>query len=275
MFGVSISGADASDVARVAQNQLFERLARGGYVMNGILHVLIGYLAIRIAFGSGSDDADPSGALATVAHRQGGNVALWLATTAFLFMALWRLVETVLGRSTDPKPQAALAEGFDRVKALSLAVVYFAFAYSAYGFARGAGRSSAQQTSTISARLMQTGIGTAALFAAGAITVGVGVYHCHKGASRGFLDDLKGEPGALVTRLGIAGYLAKGATLAAAGVLVIVAASRSQPQKATGLDGALKALGAQPYGTILLTTAALGLVVYGLYSFVMARYTKM
>jgi hypothetical protein len=143
MVGVSSSGVTASEVEAVAQNSVFERLARGGYVMSGILHVLIGYLAIRIAFGSESGNADSSGALATVANRRGGGIALWLATTAFLFMALWRLVETVLGRSTDPKSQTALAEAADRAKALSLAVVYFAFAYSAYGFACGIRRRTA------------------------------------------------------------------------------------------------------------------------------------
>lgn len=256
------------------RNHVFERLARSGYVMSGVLHLIIGYLAVRIAFGSDRGAADPSGALATVAGQPGGGTALWLATAAFLFMALWRLVETALGRWTDPKAQAVVAEGMDRFKAFSLAVVYFAFAYSAAGFARGAGQASAQENSTISARLMQTGVGAAALFAVGAIIVAVGVYHIHKGASRNFREDLEGRPG-LAGPLGVIGYVAKGATLCAAGILVMVAVSRSEPQKATGLDGALKALGAQPYGTVLLTFAGAGIIVYGLYSFVMARYTKM
>jgi hypothetical protein len=58
-------------------------------------------------------------------------------------------------------------------------------------------------------------------------------------------------------------------------VLVIVAASRSEPNKATGLDGALKTLGDRPYGAALLIAAGLGNITYGLYSFAMARYTKM
>jgi hypothetical protein len=265
----------SSDAAELAQNGIFERLARGGYVTSGLLHVIIGYLAIRIALGSGRGDADPSGALATVARQRGGRVALWFAATAFLFMALWRLVETALGRSTDPKSQGVLAEATDRAKAFALAVVYFAFAYSALGFARGAGKPSAQQNSTVSARLMQSGAGTVALFAVGVIIVAVGAYHVYKGVSRNFLDDLKGGSSDLGRRLGIVGYIAKGLTLAVAGVLVIVAVSRSQPDKATGLDGALKALGAQPFGTVLLISAGVGIATYGLFSFVMARDTKM
>ena len=122
---------------------------------------------------------------------------------------------------------------------------------------------------------MQTGAGTIALIAAGVIIVAVGAYHVYKGgASRNFVDDLKGNSSDLVRRLGTVGYIAKGLVIAGAGVLVIVAASRSQPNKATGLDGALKTLGAQPYGAALLIVAGLGIITYGLYSFAMARYTK-
>jgi hypothetical protein len=107
------------------------------------------------------------------------------------------------------------------------------------------------------------------------IVVAVGGYHVYKGVSRNFLADLKGTPSDLVRRLGLIGYTAKGLVIGGAGMLVIIAASLSQPDKATGLDGALKTLGAQPYGAILLSVAGLGIIAYGLYSFAMARYTKM
>lgn len=265
----------SSAVTRFAQNGIFERLARAGYVMSGFLHLIIGYLALRIAFGSGRGDADPSGALAAVVGQRGGNIALWAAAAGFGFMALWRLVETALGRSTDPKSQGALAETSDRAKAFALAVVYFACAYSAFGFARGAGESSTEQNSTMSARLMQSGAGIVALTATGVVIVAVGAFHVYKGVSRSFLDDLKGQSSDLVIRLGVVGYVAKGLTIAEVGALVIVAASRSEPNKATGLDGALKNLGAQPYGMVLLCLAAMGIIIYGFYSFAMARYTKM
>ena len=150
----------SSTVAQVAQNSVFERFARAGYIVSGLLHLTIGYLAIRIALGSGGGSADQSGALAAVAAKPGGIVALWVAAVAFLVMALWRLVETTLGRSTDPKSQGAPSEVLDRAKAFALAVVYFAFAYSTFGFALGAGKSTGAQNSGISARLMQTGAGT-------------------------------------------------------------------------------------------------------------------
>jgi hypothetical protein len=259
----------------IAQNNVFERFARAGYVVSGLLHIIIGYLAIRIALGSGGGSADQSGALAAVSAKPGGIVALWAGVIALLVMALWRLTETALGRSTDPKSQGTMSEILDRAKAFALAVVYFGFAYSTLGFACNAGKSTGDQNSGISARLMHTASGTLVLIGGGVIIVAVGGYHVYKGASHNFLDDLKGNPGDLVRRLGLIGYIAKGLVIIAAGVLVIIAASLSEPAKATGLDGALKTLGAQPYGAILLIVASLGIITYGLYSLVMARYTKM
>jgi hypothetical protein len=234
--------ASSSAATQIAQNVVFERFARAGYVASGLLHLIIGYLAIRIALGVDGGTADQSAALAALAAKPGGIVALWVVVAALVVMGLWRLVETALGRSTDPKSQGASSEVLDRVNAFALAMVYLAFAYSAFGFARGAGKSTGTQNSATSARLMQTGAGTIALIAGGVIIVAVGGYHVYKGASRSFLDDLNGNSSDLVRRLGMVGYIAKSLVIA---------------------------------GAALLIAAGLGIITCGLYSFAMARYTKM
>ncbi|MDT5193584.1 MAG: hypothetical protein QOH20_338, partial [Mycobacterium sp.] len=65
--------ASSSPATQIAQNSVFERFARGGYVVSGLLHLIIGYLAIRIALGGGGT-ADQSGALAALAAKPGGIV---------------------------------------------------------------------------------------------------------------------------------------------------------------------------------------------------------
>lgn len=265
--------ASSLSAAEVAQNAVFERFARVGYVVNGLLHLIVGYLAIRVACGDGGT-ADQTGALAALAAKPGGPLAIWIAAAALLAMGLWRLVETFLGRSCD-RSEGTKSDVSSRAKAFGLAAVYLAFAYSAFGFARGAGRPADQQNSSISARLMTTVGGTIALIGCGVVIVVVGCYHIYKGASRNFVDDLKGKSGDLVRRLGVAGYIGKGVVITLTGGLVIVAACRSEPKKASGLDGALKTLGGQHYGPALLIAAGLGIITYGLYSFVMARSTKM
>lgn len=259
---------------QVAQNEVFEKFARAGFVVSGLLHLIVGYLAIRIALGDGGT-ADQSGALATLADQPGGPAALWVATGLLLTLGLWRLIETFLGRAVDRESSDSSPGLLDRAKAFGVAAVYLGFAYSAWGFARGAGRASSEQSSTMSARLMQSTAGTIALVAAGVAVVAIGGYHIYKGAARKFVDDLNGTSGKVVRHLGVAGYVGKGVVLAAAGLLVVVAAWRSEPSRATGLDGALRTLGAQPFGSALLIAAGLGIITYGLFSFVLARSTKM
>jgi hypothetical protein len=109
--------------------------------------------------------------------------------------------------------------------------------------------------------------------------VTAGLFIAHHGWSKRFrreqdLSRASGSTQRLVTRLGQVGYMALGGVYAGAGALVVVAAVKSQPQKATGLDVALKTLAVQTYGTILLLIVALGLAAFAVFSFLDARYRK-
>lgn len=264
----------SSKAERIAKNGVFEKFARAGFVMTGIVHMIVGYIAIRLAFGGGGGTADQSGAMAELAARPGGGIALWIGAVAFAMLGLWRLVEAVFGRSRDVDEDTKSAL-FHRAKSLGEGVIYIVLTFSAIGFARGSGSSSGERSTGITARLMQNTAGTVVLVLAGLAIIGVGGYYVYKGATAKFMKDLDGSAGTVAKRLGIAGYSAKGLAVGAVGALVIVATTRSEPDKASGLDGALKTLGAQPYGMFLLVAAAVGIVTYGLYNLVRARHTKM
>ncbi|MCZ4551560.1 DUF1206 domain-containing protein [Gordonia rubripertincta] len=267
-----VSGA----VDRATDNTAFERAARAGHIVSGLVHLLIAFIIIRIAFGSGGN-ADQSGALGTLGSSPGGKTMLWIAAVAFLAMALWRVAEAIIGpHATEPGDGDSGASGlFDRAKAAGVAVVYFGFAFSAFQFARGTGQSSGQQSAGLSARLMENTAGKTVLVIAGLVVIAIGGYHVYKGVTKNFLDDLKISGGTIITPLGIAGYTAKGLVLIGAGILVIVASINSDPSKATGIDGAVKTLGEAPFGKFLLILAGIGIAAYGLYSFAMARYSRM
>src|SRR5215467_2129032 len=78
----------------------------------------------------------------------------------------------------------------------------------------------------------------------------------------------------LVKTLGIIGSVARGLIFALVGALVVQAAVEYQPAKARGLDKALLTLRDQPFGTALLSLAALGLIVFGIYALCEARWHK-
>jgi hypothetical protein len=267
---------DPADVVRRATHERVAQIAaRAGYVISGSMHLLIAYLVFRIALGD-NKSADQTGALATLADTTGGFATLWAIAVALVPLTLWRLAETVDGlhpaeRRRDPQDFRAV----NRLKAFGLAVVYAAVAVTAVQFALGSRKSSAVQNAGLSARLMQSPQGKAVLVVVGLVIFGIGSYFAFKGASRKFLSDLTVSPGRTLTALGICGYVAEGAVLAGAGILVVVASFRADPSKATGLDGAVKALRQAPFGTALIILAGSGFAAYGLYSFTLSRYSRM
>jgi hypothetical protein len=81
---------------RATDNSAFEYTARAGFAASGVLHLLVAYLILRIAFGSGGN-ADQSGALATIAKQAGGAVMLWIVAIGLLALGLWRVAEALIG----------------------------------------------------------------------------------------------------------------------------------------------------------------------------------
>lgn len=263
-------------VNKATNSDAFEYTARAGFAASGVLHLLVGYIILQIAIGSGGN-ADQSGALATLAGQTGGKIVLWIATIGLIALGLWRLAEAFIG--AKPGEQYGQAQGdnpaWKRAKSVGLAIANFAIAFSAMQFATGGGQSSGQQNSGISAQLMQHGWGKALLILVGLGVIAVGGYHVYKGATKKFLKDLRVSGGTGINAVGVSGYVAKGLVLAGAGILVIVATLQADPAKASGLDAAVKTLGQAPFGKFLLIVAAVGIAAFGAYSFVRSRYGRL
>ena len=77
-----------------------------------------------------------------------------------------------------------------------------------------------------------------------------------------------------IIKLGMAGYTSKGVAYAIAGLLVIVAAVNYDPEKARGLDAALKTLAGYSWGVWLLALIAAGIAAFGVYCLAQAKYRK-
>lgn len=253
---------------------MFRVLARLGYAVNGLLHVLIGVIALTVAFGSdGGGSADQSGALGQLASNPAGRALLWVIVVGLVALGLWQVVAGFQVRNSDPKK----AWG-KRVSEFGKAVAYLAVGATALTFALGGSKSSSESSQSASATALSTPGGVFAIVAVGLVVAGIGVFFVVRGITLRFTKDLALPPkpaGTLVVVLGAVGYIAKGIALAVVGVLFVVAAVTFDPSKATGLDGALKALAALPFGTVILTAVGIGLVAYGAYLGARARWGKL
>lgn len=259
----------ARETARdIGDHTIVEKGARLGFAASGLIHVLIGWLALTVAWGGGgSGEADKSGALATLAQSGTGLLLLWVAVVGFALLAIWQVTEAVVGRHGG--------EATDRLKSAGKAVMYAFFAWSAFTVIQGSRSSDEKKTDEATAGLLSAPggrvlvglVALAILFASG--------YHAWKGWTKGFLDELESHPGSLAVNAGRVGYLAKAVALAVAGLLFVSAALSSRAAEAGGLDAALTLLRDQPFGPYVLTLVALGFAASGVYSFVKARHAKL
>lgn len=237
--------------------------ARIGLAANGLIHLLIAWISLQVAWGGSASEADQGGALATLAGTALGSALLWTIAVGFALLALWHATEAFVRRDTS-----------DRVKLAAKAVVYVALVVTTVSVVQTGSSSSDGQTVSLTADLMKAPLGRALVVLVGAAIVAVGVRHVIKGWRKGFLDDLVEHPGKTVVALGQVGYPAKGLALGVVGGLFVAAGLTADPSKAQGLDGALRTLLEAPFGKALLTVVALGLAAYGVYSFARARYAR-
>jgi len=270
--------ADAIDKAeRARESPALELLARLGLIAYGIVHLLIGWLAMQIAWSGGSGrSADSSGALKTLAGQPLGQVLLWLIVVGLVALTIWQAGTAIWGhRHREPAQRTA-----KRISSATRAAVYAVLAYSAASVALGSGSSSSSQSQRqATSEVLGLPGGRVIVVIAGLVIVAVGVHHIVKAVKRSFLDDLDTSsmaPGArkLVERLGAGGYLAKGVALGLVGGLLTYAMVTLDRQRA-GLDGAMQTIAEQPFGKFLLTAVAAGFVAFGLFSFVQSRYRQL
>lgn len=247
-------------------------LARAGFVASGLIHLLLGALAIRVALHQ-SARSDQSGAIAEIGKLPGGPVLLWVVTIGLFGLALWLALAAVfaVGASDAKRWSKTLVSA-------GKALAYLALGLTALTFARGSSSNARTSTERTSSTILQLPFGQALLVLVGLVALGVGVYMIAKGARRGFRKDIDmpgGTPGRVVTVLGVVGYVAKGIAVGIVGILFAVAAFTLDPQRASGLDGALRALAALPFGAVLLIAVGIGLIAFGVYTFVRARYARL
>ncbi|SDT82798.1 protein of unknown function [Streptomyces sp. TLI_053] len=249
------------------------RLAgRAGFTARGVVYVLVGLLALRIAAGDGSDEADRQGALRQVAEQPFGEAALWLLVAGFAGMALWRASTAVLGRGGDHKAAKRLLNA-------GRALFYAAVCWGTAAFAAGAGGESDGdgKSRTWTAHALGLPTGRVLVTVAGLVVAGVGVGTAVQALRRRFLRKLStGRMGhrtrTAVTIVGMAGNTARGTVFTAAGVFLVTAAVRFDPQRAKGLDDTLRSLADTAAGPSLLAAVAFGLLLFGIFSFLSARW---
>jgi Domain of Unknown Function (DUF1206) len=257
---------------QVHESDWVDHLARVGLVAYGVVHLVVGWLALQLAVGHDSGTTSSTGAVRELAQQPFGEVLVWLLAAGLLLLAVWQVIEAVVGHRHH-QDSTRLRR---RLTSAGKVLIYGYIAYSAATIAAGAGSSGGGSDST-TAKVMNLPAGQLLVGAVGAVVIGTGVYLIYKGLTGKFTDDLtaegrSGDTGTAYIALGKAGYVAKGVSFGLVGALIGYAAATHDPQKSGGLDQALQKVLDQPFGPYLLGAIAVGLASFGIFTFAHARH---
>jgi hypothetical protein len=261
---------------RAATSPWVERLARFGLVAKGISYGLVAVLAIEVALGLGGKATDRQGALRTIAEDSIGRAIVVVLAIGFGAYTLWRLVQAFLGH--DVEEHGGDGKWGKRLASLGKAAVYAGLCWAAAEVLTGGGQSSGSEREATKGILGWP----AGRWIVGAIAVaiaGAAFWNFYQAISGRYKKQLKtGEMSAgelrWTTRIAVVGLLARAVVFGIVSWFFLKSAIDYDPNQARGLDGALRKLAHEPYGEWLLAVVAAGLLAYGVFCLIQARYRE-
>jgi hypothetical protein len=273
--GDSLAARTADAAEELSNTRTLDVLARFGFAVLGLVHILIGAIAVRIAFGS-YGEADPAGAVDVLAASAPfGPIVMWSCFLGCGALSIWQFSEATLRARHLPRKRERLSKA---ISSGSLSITYGLFSLTFARYALGGRSDSGESTKDLTAALLATDLGVPLLVAAGGTVFGIGVYFVVKALRQKFKEELNlgmSKRGQTVNSLGVFGHIAKGVALMLMGLLIVIATLKHNPAESTGLDGGLKALPEHPFGVPALLAIALGLICYGIFAVIRARYGRM
>jgi hypothetical protein len=254
------------------QKPLVKRIARVGLAAKGVVYVLLGALAFMAAFEVGSNsEASRSGALENIRETPGGMWLLGVLTAGLLCYSTWRVVQAVAPSNGEKKKPAK------RMRYLFSALVYLSIAFTSIAILLHRHSSGEDKNQYLTAELLSKPFGQWMVGIAALIMAANGIYQLWYGLSERYKKHVQklnsgSRAASLMLRAGKAGYVSRGIVWLIIAWLMIKAALHASSAEAGDTEKAFSFIEGLSYGSYLLGTLGIGLVAYGIFNFVRARY---
>lgn len=254
-----------------------EAAARVGYATKGIVYGLVGGLAVASVFGSSSGSVGGSrNAVQTIGQQPFGQILLYLVGAGLFGYALWRFVQAYYD------PESSQRETGGTIKRLGYATsgaIHVALGVAAFQLATG-GSGTGGRSTFFGDLIRIDGLGPALGVIAAVCILGYAAYDLYKAVSLDFAEKLRTRQMSPTVQRAVviaarAGLTARAVVFGIIGVGVFRAAIQQNPGQVQGVGGALREVGSQPFGAILLVAVAGGLAAYGAYQLAMSRYRRL
>ena len=262
-------------MTEVAESRWVERAGRAGYVAKGVIYGLIGLVAIQVPLGLEEEPEDRQGALRMVGQQPFGELLLLVLAAGLAGYALWRLAQAFFDTEDDGTDPKGLAK---RASYLARAGLYGFFAFSAFALVAGLGSSGGDEQQE-AASAFDLPLGRWLVAAVGLGFLGAGLYNGYRSLTKDFRKHLREHEVSPKVRgwvivLGVVGHAARAVVFGLIGIFLVRAAWEYDPSEAKGIDGALLTLAEAPYGPAVLFAVGAGLIAYGAFCLVQARYRE-
>jgi Domain of Unknown Function (DUF1206) len=254
-------------------------LARSGLVAKGVSFGVVGALAVGVAAGTGGKTTSREGALQTLAENTWGKILLVLLAVGFAGYAIWRFVQAFAEREDDDDETGTAKKWGKRAGYVGRGAIYAGLTFTTVKLLLGSGgeQSQNEKAQKTTAAVLDWPGGRWLVGIAGLAIIGAGLWNLYRGIKKKFEDkwrtaEMSETERKWGGRAGVAGHLARAVVFTLIGIFVTKAAVEFDPKDAIGLDGALQKLADASYGPYLLGLTAAGMVCYGIYCLVDARY---
>ncbi len=249
---------------------------RLGYAAKGLVFLIIGVMALMLMMGMGGQLSNPTDALKLIHRQPFGQFLLLMTGLSLLGYVLWRVAQSVF--NVEHKPHSAM----NTVKRIGYAIsglTYLSLAILAIrGFTEGRVQSDGSSL-TLTAKALDLPAGPALVMLAGAIIIGVGIFHAALGFTRRFMKQyeqgrMTAKERDIIEKSGMIGLPARGFTFGIIGYFFIRAGMDANAAATKNTKGVMEHILGLPMGETILALIAVGFICYAVYCFAAAKFRR-
>ena len=253
-------------------------IAQAGLIAKGTVYCILGILAFMAAFhirGQSASNTDKAGVFDFIYKQPGGQPLLAVVALGLFSYCIWRGMQAFMDTANKGSDRSGIAA---RLRYLFSGIVYGSLAVYAVNILLSKGSRSGDKQQGIAEELLSRPFGQWLAGIAAAILIGVGVYQIYYGLSEKFKKHVQRAAGSgnrnLLLMAGTIGYLARGLVWLIIAWMFSKAAMHSNSAEAGDTSRAFGFLQEIAYGRYILAAVGLGLICYGAFNFIRARYER-
>jgi len=252
--------------------------ARFGLISKGIVYALSGTLSLMAALHISERDekhADRAGVFNLVYEQPMGRLLLGIIAVGLLCYAYWRLFQGI----KDTEKKGSDLKGLVRRSAyLFSGLLYLSVAFYAAKIVLTSHQQNGDGKKALAQTLLAHPFGQLLMGIGAVIMIGSGISQFYRALSGSYKKHVQKYSNtnarSLLIRMGRLGYIARGIVWLMIGWFFLKAAYDVSPNEAGDTGSMFSRIESGPYGSFVLAVLALGLISYGIFMFIRARYQR-